>query len=54
MTFLALPPPRTFKEEEHVGLYASVVGMSVVDHTMSAQYYENLSSGCNDISSVCW
>jgi hypothetical protein len=45
-----------FEEEGHIALDLSVgrcVGLSV-DQTMSAQYLENLSLDCYDISYVGW
>jgi hypothetical protein len=45
-----------FEEEGHIALHLSVgryVGLSV-DHTMSAQYLENLSIDCYNICYVGW
>jgi hypothetical protein len=53
LVIITMPP---FEEEGHIALHLSV-GMSVgrsVDQTMSAQYLENLSSDCYDISYVGW
>jgi hypothetical protein len=58
LKYIIMPP---FEEEGHIALHLSVgrcnVNRSVcllVDQTMSAQYLENLSLDCYDISYVGW